>query len=152
MTVRTRFAFVIFCFIPLLASAANDAAYAAKRFYPNFQWKTGSIQNADFSCDGRADLAILGLNGGKAVVAIFIDGVRERPALLEFANYETDLVELKSEKLTDNATDFKKMLGETPEGYRRSRICRGLNIGDGERDSAHIYWNHKKKGFSVWSL
>ena len=153
MTVRTRFAIGIFCFIPLLAVAAtNDAATAANYFFPNFEWKTGTVKKADLNCDGRTDLAILGFNGGKVGVAIFMHGHRQKPALLEFAAYEPKLAELKIEMLTNTRTDFREMLGEMPDGYRRSKVCRGLSVGDGDRDSTHIYWNHKKKGFSTWSL
>jgi len=123
MTVRTRFAIGIFCFIPLLGVAAsNNAATAANDFFPDFEWKTGTVKKADLNCDGRTDLAILGFNGGKVGVAIFMHGLRKKPALLEFAAYEPKLAELKIEMLTDTGTDFREMLGEMPEGYRSNSL------------------------------
>jgi hypothetical protein len=37
-------------------------------------------------------------------------------------------------------------------GFQQSKTCKGLNLSDGETDSAHIYWNHKALRFGEWQL
>jgi hypothetical protein len=32
------------------------------------------------------------------------------------------------------------------------RPANGLNLSDGETDSAHIYWNYKSHRFEDWTL
>lgn len=41
-------------------------------------------------------------------------------------------------------------VGMVPPGLRPSKTCMGLNLSDGNVDSAHIYWNREAKRFDDW--
>lgn len=70
----------------------------------------------------------------------------------EIARFNVTNLKLSVESLDVSDKEFEEMTGERPQGNKQSRRCKGLNLADNERDSAHIYWNHTTKNFSVWSL
>jgi len=48
--------------------------------------------------------------------------------------------------------DPKQDIGYELDGFHTSKSCKGLNLGDGFTDSAHIYWNRKAHRFEDWTL
>ena len=65
------------------AQSQSPAAVAA-RYEGGLDWKAESAVRGDFTCRGQAEHAVLGVGGGQIVVAIFAEGLDQRPTLLRF--------------------------------------------------------------------
>ena len=121
---------------------------AASRYVPGVTWQPKSVVAADFTCRGRTEQAILGLSKSEIVIAVFLNGTSSAPEVLRDTVRNREDVELKTETLD---YDPKDIVGDL-EGFQRSQVCRGLNLGDGMIDSKHIYWNHASLRFDSWTL
>jgi hypothetical protein len=146
--------------LPILFSVAFGSAYgadakeflkAARTLEPRVQWQERSVLKADFTCDTRQDLAILGTQGSNLVVAVFINMRSAKPAVLEI---ESGLV---AEEITMTAEnqDFEMGTGDPGDvgplpGFKRSKTCYGLRLDDERIDSVHIYWNRVARKFQTW--
>jgi len=146
----------LLAFLTSVAYAAQEGevAAAAKVQYPAATWQERSVLSGDFSCHGKAELAILGTSPKFIVVAIFTNGLSSKPVFLE---YSAKARKAKTAALTKESRDFKPGeaggdSGEVPEGYTPSKTCVGLNLSDGDTDSAHIYWDTTYKQFLDWTL
>jgi hypothetical protein len=124
---------------------------AATKHVAGFVWQSGSAVTGDFSCRGRRQQAILGLSTSEIVIAVFVNGLETRPEVLR---YSAKARNPKNVKLTTEELDFSPTedLGYELPGFQRSKSCRGLNLSDGQTDSAHIYWNRDAHRFEDWSL
>ena len=122
---------------------------AAMKHVPGVEWRPRSVLTADFSCRGHREQAILGISATDIVVAVFLNGTSERPEVLRYSSRVRDAA---SAQLTieDQDYDPNMEIGADLPGFRRSRTCKGLNLGDGMIDSAHIYWNHQTLRFNDW--
>ena len=131
----------------LLQEAAIPAA--ASKFVPGTAWQPKSVVEADFTCRGRKEQAILGVTAEEIVIAVFIGGTTQPPEVLR---YSAKVRDPRLAKLTIEGLDWDPKEDEGIElpGFERSRTCKGLNLSDAEIDSAHIYWNHAGKKFSDW--
>lgn len=134
--------------LPPTAAQVPTVSQAASKFVPGMTWRPKSILTADFSCRGRKEQAILGVNAKEIVIAVFLNGLGEPPEVLR---YSAEMRDAKQVQLKLESLDYgsEEAIGELP-GFRRSRTCQGLNLGDGKIDSAHIYWNHDAKRFDDW--
>jgi hypothetical protein len=143
----TRSAAVIFLALVLAAAcpAQTSLIRAASRFVPGVTWKPKSVVVADFTCEGRKQQAILGVNTKHpvVVVAIFVRGTNTKPVVFEFSK-SPKYARLEAESL-DYELDY-----DLP-GFRRSTTCKGLVVSDDEIDPSHLYWNHDAKVFGRWS-
>jgi hypothetical protein len=124
---------------------------AAMKYFPTVTWRRHSIVSSDFTCQGRKQHAILGVSESEILIAVFVSGLGKRPDVLRYSGRARNpkTAELRIEDLT---YDPKELIGSDLEGFERSTSCKGLNLSDGERDSAHIYWNHKTYRFDDWTL
>lgn len=146
------------------AQAAGSEAAAVVRAAHTFEramvWQEASVVVGDFTCQGKDDYAILGVVKPRRMVhegvvidetlpevalAIFNRGLSARPAILRFPARDVATVRLAVE-------DLETQPPQRPEGWRPSRVCKGLTVGEGEADAAHIYWNRTRRQFSVWRL
>ncbi len=93
----------------------------------------------------------MGVSESEIVIAVFLNGLDTRPEVLRYSGKARNpkTAELKIEDLD---YDPKEVIGSDLDGFRRSKACKGLNFSDGEKDSAHIYWNHKSHRFEDWTL
>ena len=136
--------------VTLILSAADAPSLpaAAAKFVPGVRWRAKSALIADFSCRGYREQAILGMTAKDIVVAVFLNGLAEKPEVLRYSSEARDP---KSIKLTIESLDYdpKEEVGNLP-GFQRSRSCQGLNLSDEKVDSAHIYWNHETGRFADW--
>lgn len=145
---------LILCFIePAYAQADNESIRkAAEKYVKGVNWKVKYIISGDFTCNGNKENAILGVNKKDIVVLVFINGLNNQPEVLRFSakarNPKT--AELKVENI--KRREFEEIFGELPPGVLRKKQCKGLNLSDGEVDSAHIYWDNEAKQFLVWVL
>ena len=142
-------------FVPNLASGASmSVEMAATQFVKGVTWRKDSVVAGDFSCRGKIEQAILGTNKVHIVVAVFLDGLAKRPKVLRYSASarKPGTAVLAVEDMNFDLKTFEKEVGYIPPGMRPSKSCKGLNLSDGEIDSAHIYWNHDAKQFSDWVL
>lgn len=135
------------------AQSQSPAAVAA-RYEGGLDWKAETAVRGDFTCRGQAEHAVLGIGGGQIVVAIFAEGLDQRPTLLRFPATMRDPATstLTVESLDIDLDRLSIEIGVRPDGLRPSKTCKGLNLSDGKVDSAHIYWNHAAGRFAAWSL
>ena len=118
------------------------------------QWKLNQAITADVACDGKRDVVLLGSTEHEVIILVFRSGLKKKPdaILFQTSRVAKETVSLTTESLDVDDTDFKQMLGETPEGFRRSKICKGLRLSDGQKDALHVYWHRKRHELSAWSL
>jgi len=139
--------------IPHVMFAQDPAVLekAAARYVTKVAWRRDSALAGNFACAGRTEEAILGVSKTEIVVAVFVHGLNMRPEILRYSANSRNpaTVKLEVESLD---YDPKEVIGYDPDGFKRSRSCKGLNLSDGETDSAHIYWNEKLHRFDDWTL
>ena len=145
-------ALLLMLFLQITPVQRQQVLNAANKFMPGITWQAKSVLVADFSCHGRSEPAILGTSHSEtasryAVAAIFLDGLNKQPELFFDNVHEPDDVELKMESLD---YDPKEEIGQTLQGFKRSRTCQGLNMADNHTDSLHIYWNEDLRDFDDW--
>jgi hypothetical protein len=140
---------LVFLIIIQATVSQSGIATAAAKYLPSVQWRQKSVISADFSCQGRQQQAILGTTSSEIVIAVFLNGTSQRPEVLRYSAKvrQASTAELKIE---DQDYDPKEDPGYDLPGFKRSRTCKGLNLSDGEIDSAHIYWNHNDRRFGDW--
>ncbi len=128
-------------------------ATTAAKFFPKVVWSSTSIIEAEFSCRGRREFAILGKTEGSLFVAIFTRGVQSKPTVLTFSSARRDShsIGIASEDMDFDPKGVDDDLGPPPKGMRPSKTCKGIALSDGDTDATHIYWNHQKKRFDSWS-
>jgi len=133
-----------------MAAGQGALTKAAARYVPGVTWREKSVVTADFTCRGHQQKAILGTSSTEIVVAVFINGTKSRHELL---HYSAEARNPSTATLTMESLDYdpKDDPGGVLPGFQRSRTCKGLNLSDGEIDSAHIYWNHNAFRFDAWA-
>jgi hypothetical protein len=123
---------------------------SAGKYVAGTRWRADSVVTGDFTCRGRKQHAILGTNAKEIVVAVFLNDTDHPPEVLRYSaetrNPASVVLALESQDY-----DPRDEVGDVP-GFRRSKTCKGLNLSDGQTDSAHIYWNHDAKRFDDWTL
>jgi hypothetical protein len=116
---------------------------AAGKYFAAVTWRADSVVSGDFTCSVKKDWAILGTNTSELLIAMFISGPGGKPEVLRHSGSAPNpsTVALSIEDLN---YDPQKETGYALPGFQRSKTCKGLDLSDGEIDSAHIYyWNHK---------
>lgn len=166
MTRVAAFALLLFC-SQSNGAGGIDVVGAATRFMPGVQWRADSVVELDLTCRGRVEYAILGTTkpeqvlvegrpvgqrASEVVVAVFVACRTKEPRIFQSSTLDPGLARLVTEELNFDVGRLKAMLGEIPEGLSPSARCKGLNLTDGQRDSVHIYWNHKRGDLGAWSL
>lgn len=131
----------------LVGVAAIEAG--AKQYLPDVTWQPKSVVTADFTCQGRAQHAILGLDPKDIVIAVFINGLGSAPEVIRDRARSREFAKIRVESLD---YDPKPILGDDLPGFQRSKTCKGLNLYDDMVDSLHLYWNRLTKRFDGWSL
>lgn len=143
--------------LPGLASAQTiDSAVikaAAERFVTEPEWRSASVLEADFSCSGKIQQAILGTWAKEIVVAIFTQGINQPPSLVKFdaGNRNGKAAKIRLDDYNLTVDEIAGVSGETPVGYRRSTTCHGVRLSDDSYEAAHIYWNHDNQRFDTWA-
>jgi hypothetical protein len=134
--------------------AASQVAEAASGFLPGVEWRASSVLEGDFTCRGRVEHAILGVNDRDVVVAIFAEGLERPPEVLGRSRdvHDPDVAVLALEDMDFEPREFEDQVGYVPDGMRPSKTCKGLNLGGGNVDSLHVYWDHDARNFSAWSF
>jgi len=140
-----------------VASAQNTdtgpVQTAAAQFSSDVTWRESTVLAADFSCAGKVQFAILGGSPKEIVVAIFTEGLGERPALLRFEANAHDIraAKIRLDDYSLSAEEITGLSGTAPTGYRPSSNCHGVRLSDQGIDAAHIYWDHDHRRFDSWT-
>jgi hypothetical protein len=114
------------------------AEQALQEACPGLTWR--HEQSIDLDCDGRRDEVFTAQDDTQYYVAAVA------PRQDSFCGPPEPL---RPESLNQNP---REALGATPEGFRRSARCKGLNLVAGECDSFHLYWNHAAGKLDWWRL
>jgi hypothetical protein len=159
------FILIILIVIPFSGSDANTNELAKKIIKivytesPQTKWDADSIVSADINCDNKNDYAIIGVEKNKVKLILILGVIQNssKTITLEFGlgdlMSQSSLCGCKAKlKLESQDNDLYDALGENPVGYKKSDICKGLNIYDDMCDSFHIFWNHKTNTLNWWRL
>lgn len=136
-----------------LADEASWVVDAAKRADPSVSWQAKTVLNGNFTCQGKIEFAILGTSTKEIVIAVISTEKGKPIDVIRFSGVarSTKSAILAIEPLDFTIDEFKREVGELPDGLRPSKTCVGLNMSDEMIDSAHIFWHRKAKRFESWS-
>jgi hypothetical protein len=146
----------------LAACSANTAGHTggapvnaleiAKAREPKVAWNGKGLLRADIDCDGTEDYALEGRKG-KDVLVMVILGPATQKSKVSTEEFPADELCGEPIALTLESLDYDpgEEIGELP-GFERSRKCKGLNLGSGECDAVHFFWNHKTAALDLWRL
>ncbi len=126
-------------------------------FSDDIKWDPSSVVKADVDCDGAPDTARLGYVGKNRVRLSVTFAATKTVQSLDFGwgdSMAQDSLCGTEAVLTveDLDYDLAEIFGEAPEGFKKSKTCKGLNVSGGECDSMHIYWDHQTKQIEWWRL
>ena len=129
-----------------------SALEIAKAREPRVTWNGKGVLTADIDCDGTEDYALEGRKGEDVLVMVILGPVTQKSKV---AVEELPADELCGDPiaLTLESLDYDpgEEIGELP-GFERSKKCKGLNLGSGECDAVHFFWNHKTAALDMWQL
>lgn len=145
----------------LAACSANTAGRAggpvnvleiAAAREPKVTWKGKDILKADIDCDGTEDYALEGRKG-RDVFVMVIQGPATKSSKTAVQELPEDELCGEPIALTLESLDYdpSEEAGDLP-GFERSKKCKGLNLGSGECDAVHLFWNHKTASLDMWRL
>ena len=127
----------------LLRLAALDTAVA---------WDAATRLVGDVDCDGVTDSAFVGHSTSGVFVGL-VRAASASPEVLSFAVGSGIQEAVCSDKavLTFESLDYDpgEAVGEVA-GFQRSVTCKGLNLGDGDCDSIHMFWNTSTHHLDDW--
>lgn len=141
-----------------LTEGDNFIVQQLKQRHPKVKWDKQSIKKADINCDGKTDVAILGKEGEKVVVAVVLGPPAKDSIILSrllVGKHSQDSLCTARVRLLIEDQDYDPSEifdGEPLPGFRQSKTCKGINVGDGECDSFHYFWNHDLKTIDWWRL
>jgi hypothetical protein len=121
---------------------------AAAKYLGTAEWRSTSAIAGDFTCNGRTEHAILGIDQSEIVIAIFPGRLDEPPKILRDSARNAQSAKLTMETLD---YDLKDLIGGPIPGFQRSPKCQGLVLDDGEIAARHIFWNHVFNEFDSWA-
>ena len=134
--------------------ASSEQALQASR--PGLTWR--HALSIDVDCDGRRDEVFTAQDATQYYVAAVVARKAGKPKIsvvqFQLSGSNQDSFCGPPEPLRPESLnmDLREELGETPEGFRRSARCKGLNLIAGECDSFHLYWNHVAAELDWWRL
>lgn len=153
-TMFTRARLSIFSFVFLMA-CTGDSRTAVQRLAvadTTVTWDASSRLVGDVDCDGVADSAFIGRTTSAVHVGLILGKVAS-PEILTFAigSGIQKAVCSHTAALVFESLDYdpKDAVGEI-DGFRRSAVCKGLNLGDGDCDSIHLFWNASSRHLDWW--
>jgi hypothetical protein len=145
---------------PSIAKAADtrDTPSALQRLAAadsSVVWEPQSVLVGDVDCDGVPDSVFVGRSPSRVAVGV-IRANSLVPDILSFGVHGgvvQDEVGSSNAQLTFESLDYdpREEVGEI-DGFQRSRVCKGLDLGDGESDSMHLFWNRKSHQLEWWRL
>lgn len=136
----------------------GDFSKILKRHNPKIKWER-MLGKADINCDGKQDYIAIGKAKNRLYVAVVIDPLNEKSKVssinigLGNEGSQDSLGETNpSVRIVPLDYDPKEATGLAAEGFKRSKSCKGVEIGGEETDEFNVYWNHKKGILDWWRL
>lgn len=119
---------------------------------PQAVWNGKGVLTADIDCDGTEDYALEGRKGEDVIVMVILGPVTQK-SKVSVEEVAADELCGDPVALTLESLDYEPggEIGELP-GFERSKKCKGLNLGSGECDAVHFFWNHKTAALDLWRL
>jgi hypothetical protein len=130
--------------------SASQALEELSKAHPSIKWDRDSMVCADFDGDKHVDQAVIGLNEKMIFVAIRSKAL-SKSQVLEFSvgrGIQAAICELPA-KLEIDTLECQMEDGALP-GCKASKLAKSLDLIDGQCDSIHMYWNHKKNAMVWW--
>jgi hypothetical protein len=137
----------LFLVVAIQVANAAGIVTAASTFAPKVSWRAASAVTADFTCDGRAQQAILGNTATEIFVAVFVHGLDQAPELLR---YSTEMRNPAKVRMVVETLNYRSKDAPDLRKFHLPPTCRGLRVDDGRIPPAHIYWNPETKQFADW--
>src|SRR5262249_12104227 len=100
---------------------------AAAKYLKSAEWQPATALAGDFTCNGRTEHAILGIDRSEIVIAIFPGGLDAPPKILRDSARNAQSAKLTTESLD---YDLKDVIGGPIPGFQRSSKCQGLMLDD----------------------
>ncbi len=117
------------------------------------------LGQADINCDGKQDYIAIGKVNNRLYVAVAIGPLSDKSKVssinigLGNEGSQDSLGEKNpSMRIVPLDYDPKEATGFPVEGFKRSKTCKGVEIGGEETDEFNVYWNHKKSSLDWWRL
>lgn len=130
--------------------------FSLPAYAEEIKWDESSTIEADMNCDGTPDVAKLGYFDKHVRLSVTISPNGSSQFIdfgLGMPGYQDALCGTYPVlTIEDMDYDLIEVFGENPEGFKRSKACKGLNVRAGECDSMHIFWNHETNHINWWRL
>ena len=145
---------VVVLMVECVASAqvsGPSALNALRKLRPTADWNTGSVKMADFDCDGRPDMVLLGYEKDTVVVGVVWAAQSKQPQILAFPSGRKTQNGFcsKPETIEIVPLDCQTDAGPLP-GCRAAPGCKAFSIPDSGCDAFYFYWDASRVGVSWW--
>ena len=140
------------------SSIPDNTSKILKKHNPKVKWES-IIGQDDVNCDGKKDYIVVGKVNNRLHVAVVLGPLSDKSKVssinigLGSERYQDSLGEKDpSIRIVSLDYDPKEVTGFPAEGFKRSKTCKGIEIGGEETDEFNVYWNHKKNILDWWRL
>lgn len=128
-----------------------SALNALRKLRPTADWNTGSAKMADFDCDGRPDMVLLGSEKNSVVVGVVWAAQSKQPQILVFpSGRQAQNAFCSIPKAIETVPlDCQTEAGPLP-GCRAAAGCKAFSIPDNGCEAFYFYWDSSRLGVSWW--
>jgi hypothetical protein len=119
---------------------------------PKVSWVSSSAKIADFDCDGKADMVMLGSEEDKVVIGVVWASPKGPPQILTFpiGTSTQDGFSEQPKSIETFPLDCKTENGRALPGCTAVPACRALYIRDDDTDAFNFYWDSSKRSLRWW--
>jgi hypothetical protein len=154
MAMKGFLVLVVVLAVQCLASAqvsGPTALNALRKMRPTTDWNTGSAKMADFDCDGRPDMVLLGSEKNTVVVGVVWAAQSKQPQILVFPSGRQAQNSFCSNPKSVEIVplDCQTDAGPLP-GCRAAAGCKAFSVADTGCDAFYFYWDASRLGVSWW--
>jgi hypothetical protein len=128
-----------------------SALNALRKMRATANWNTSSAKMADFDCDGKPDMVLLGSEKDTVVVGVVWGAQSKQPQVLVFPSGRQTQNGFCSnpKKIETVPLDCQSDSGPLP-GCRAAAGCKAFSIPDNGCDAFYFYWDSSRDGVSWW--
>jgi hypothetical protein len=145
---------VVWLILQCVASAqmsGPSALNALRQVRPTAEWNLGSAKMADFDCDGRRDMVLLGSEKNTVIVGVVWASQSKQPQVLVFpVGRQTENAFCSNPKKIEIVPlTCQSDAGPLP-GCNVVAECKAFSVADQDCDSFYFYWDSSRLGVSWW--